>query len=787
MLTPLKQSRHSLTFSFSLITVVLLLLYFWTLTETISFTVKVQDGECMAFLEERSNHIACPNLEGGEAGFYLTPTPLDQKLRDRPLDLLAPGMVLKDIRLAVAGKAVKAIQVFNGRDTVPDEVATWSIPDGQPLVIEARVERPDGGQAGILLIQPGSNNGWIFQVDSNNREAVWRRWQDGRPAATAIGIPFQKPLLAQAQSFLRQIIGTFIGALVIMFILAIVQRAGRLASQRVSVSAFPWPTFNSHPSTLNFPGQITTLPLATLQNLFFTLIIVLSVFAVTLWIAVNLLERIPHVQDSITYLFQAQTLARGALWAPEPPLPEAFSQEFLTVWDGKWFGQYPPGYPVVLAIGVLAGAPWLVNPILASLTVVLIIKLGMLLYRPSTGLLAGGLALLSSFFIFLSASLMVHTAELFWVVLIMVSWTLALQKPLRKRWALLAGAALGMLLLTRQITAVIIGISFVTLMFLLANRAQHVGSLQNWKQGLSRQAAILLGSAMPFILLLLGYQALLTGSPWQDPRLLSRPFDLPGFGSHIGESENKFKLHAWEETTSKTWYTDPQQPPRGHSPARGLYNTERNLTSLASTLFGWPPLIALAFCWIPFLLGKPTKFDWVLLAVLLVVMTVYNAYWTTGIMYGPRYYFAALPALLLLTARGLQTLQDRFGSMAAGMVFAVIVVLTLVFYWPGALYSMRDYNFINGQEKSLVEEQVEEPALVFIPVTDWWDYGRFFSGNTPWLDGPIIYARDLGDEQNECLRQAFPQRAVYLWQWESKSTTTIDLANAKPVCYNFHK
>jgi hypothetical protein len=301
------------------------------------------------------------------------------------------------------------------------------------------------------------------------------------------------------------------------------------------------------------------------------------------------------------------------------------------------------------------------------------------------------------------------------------------------------------------------------------------------------QAAVLLVAAIPFILLLLGYQAQLTGSPWQDPRLLSRPFDLPGFGSHIGESENTFKLQTFEDGVSKTWYTDSQQPPRGHSPARGLYNTERNLTSLASTLFGWPPLIALAFCWIPFLLGKPTKFDWVLLAVLLAVITAYIAYWTNGIMYGPRYYFAALPALLLLTARGLQTLQDRFGPLAAGLVFTVIVVLSLIFYWPGALSSLGDYNFINGQEKSLVEEQVDEPALVFIPVTDWWDYGRFFSGNTPWLDGPIIYAHDLGDEQNECLIQAYPQRAVYLWQWESKSTTTIDLANPKPVCYNFHK
>jgi hypothetical protein len=184
-------------------------------------------------------------------------------------------------------------------------------------------------------------------------------------------------------------------------------------------------------------------------------------------------------------------------------------------------------------------------------------------------------------------------------------------------------------------------------------------------------------------------------------------------------------------------------------------------------------LIALAFCWIPFILSRPQNQDWVLLAVLLAIITVYVAYWTTGIMYGPRYYFAALPALLLLTARGLQTLKDRFGLFATAAVFSVIVVLALFFYWPQALFSLKGYNFIGAEEKWLVEKQVEKPALVFIPTEDWWDYGRFFSGNTPWLDSSIIYARDLGGEKNSCLQQTYPERAAYLWQPETKSLVGV--------------
>jgi hypothetical protein len=40
--------------------------------------------------------------------------------------------------------------------------------------------------------------------------------------------------------------------------------------------------------------------------------------------------------------------------------------------DERWFGKYPPGFPAVLALGVLAGAPWLVNPVAAALAVLAI-------------------------------------------------------------------------------------------------------------------------------------------------------------------------------------------------------------------------------------------------------------------------------------------------------------------------------------------------------------------------------------------------------------------------------
>ncbi len=755
-----------MAFSFFVIMAVLLLLYGWTLTEAISFAVEYREGQCKALLGERSSAIPCPEIAGGRAGVYLAPTSAAQRLWFEPLDLLVPDAAWKSSTMLTVEGVREKVLPSGGLKLGPDTTVFWTAPETQSFVIEGQVRRPDGEDVGILLLEPQNEAGLLFMVDSENRQGTWRRWREDGPSETIAGVPYQKPLLSQAQSLLRKVIATFFGALGVIGVVAVVGWIMSRIELLVGNKQLPLVRV-----------QTIQHPWFRLQNskfIFGTLVIALAIFAITIWLAVDVLERVPHVQDSITFLFQSQTLAGGALWAPPPAEPEAFKQEFLTVWDQKWFGQYPPGYPMVLAVGVLSGAPWLINPWLAVLSSVLLIKLGTLLYRPSSGMLAGLLALLSPFYLFLAGSLMVHAAELFWTLLAMLGWTLALRAPYRLRWALLSGSALGMLLLTRQITAAAVGISYMALLLLgeawaIRDRATHAAD----RGQMGRQMAVASIALLPFVMLLLGYQLALTGSPWQDPRLLGRPFDHPGFGPAIGESENAFRLTSFEGGMAVSWYTDPDQPPRGHSVARGLYNTEQNLKALAGHLYGWYPLIALAFCWIPFLLSRPRGYDWLLLAMLATIVAVYVSYWTTGIMFGPRYYYAALPALLLLTARGIQVLGSQFGRAATASVVAALVILVLVLYWPGAVDSLRGYNFISGEERRLVEQQIEGEALVFVPVDDWWDYGRFFSGNTPWLDSRIIYARDLSKEENSRLQAVYPDRAAYLFQPDTNELRSL--------------
>jgi hypothetical protein len=75
-----------------------------------------------------------------------------------------------------------------------------------------------------------------------------------------------------------------------------------------------------------------------------------------------------------------------------------------------------------------------------------------------------------------------------------------------------------------------------------------------------------------------------------------------------------------------------------------------------------------------------------------------------------------------------------------------------------------------------VERGINGQAIVFVTnnAANWWEYGRFFSGNTPWLDGRIIFARDLGDEKNNALLPYFPAHQPYRWEDSSLEPLALD-------------
>jgi len=231
----------------------------------------------------------------------------------------------------------------------------------------------------------------------------------------------------------------------------------------------------------------------------------------------------PRIIDATSYFLEARSLAAGSFSFHVPDPTGAFRGRFLLAHaDGHELGViFPPGYPLVLALGVRLGVPLLVGPTLGALLVLSTFALARALEQPTkVAWLAAGLSVLC-------AALRYHTADTMSHGLAALLASAALTFALRRDWRLSplwAGLCLGLLLATRPVSAV------VSLL------------LGGWVLRKTARAWPLLALGMlPGVLLLMCQQHALTGSYFSSAQLHYYAIaDAPsgcfryGFGQGIG-------------------------------------------------------------------------------------------------------------------------------------------------------------------------------------------------------------------------------------------------------------
>ena len=239
------------------------------------------------------------------------------------------------------------------------------------------------------------------------------------------------------------------------------------------------------------------------QSIFLFIVFIVP-FLATLLISYFVFDQIPHVQDSIAQVFRAKIFASGKLYAISPPLKEFFEYTHI-INNGKWYSQYPPGHAFFLMIGVLLGIPWIINPLLGALSVLIIFFLGKEIYDKKTGQLAAVFTILSPFFHFMSSEFMAHSSAMFTIAL----FALFFVKTIKKRkllYACIAGTALGFCALIRFYTAFALCIPFLVYGMIL--------TFKKPKQHISLFASTTL-FALIFIALLLIYNYITNGHPFK--------------------------------------------------------------------------------------------------------------------------------------------------------------------------------------------------------------------------------------------------------------------------------
>jgi hypothetical protein len=458
-------------------------------------------------------------------------------------------------------------------------------------------------------------------------------------------------------------------------------------------------------------------------------------------------ERHPHVADEVAYLYHARFFANGVLTMPAPPVREAFDF-YLMKFDGlRWFPTPPPGWPLMLSLGVMLGIPWLINPLLAGINILLAYILVINLHKRRTARIAILLLCLSPWYIFLAMSYMTHTFSLTCALLatLGVVWSRKTDKAV---WAWLAGAALGVLSLIRPLEGLIVALLVGIWAIGIGGQRLKVSALF----GLVMGAVIVGGLVLP-------YNKALTGE--------ITTFPINNYTDQIyGPNANAF---GFGPDRGMGWAIDPNP---GHSPIDGLINANLNAFMVNVELFGWATG-SLLFVALFLFSGQLQRNDYLMLANIAAFFGVYFFYYFSGGPdFGARYWFLMIIPLVVLTARGIKLLEEKLatdkktsgaGSSRVMVGILALSLLALINFFPWrAIDKYHHYLGMRPDIRHLNEEYQFGESLVFVRGDSHPDYASaatynpvdIFSDETlyAWDQGPAVRAEVIG---------AYPDRPIW--------------------------
>lgn len=364
----------------------------------------------------------------------------------------------------------------------------------------------------------------------------------------------------------------------------------------------------------------------------------------------------PLLIDELVQVFQARMYAGGHLFTPVDQSREFFSVLHMVDIGDRFYSQFPPGWPVMLAVGTILHAEWIVGPVCGALSVFVFARLLRRIYgneAPLTVMIGSLVFGLGPFAAFQFSSHMSHGPVLMWILMATLALTRVLS-PARSpgdgaaRWAFLAGVCAGCAFAVRPLDAVAYAVPAAAWMFWRA-----------WKDARLRPAvfAVTIGLVIPVIFVM-----------WVNVRTTGSPTEF-GYEALWGPSHGLgFHAAPWG---------DPHTPQRGIE-LLSLYVTRLNVY-LFETPFPslFPIIIALV------LAESLTAVERYLLIATGLHGLLYFAYWHDGFYLGPRFVTPWIPILVLLAVRcGRLMLRNRIpGAIRSGLVgflcAAVVIVVAI--------------------------------------------------------------------------------------------------------------
>jgi 4-amino-4-deoxy-L-arabinose transferase-like glycosyltransferase len=487
------------------------------------------------------------------------------------------------------------------------------------------------------------------------------------------------------------------------------------------------------------------------------------------------LARTPVIHDEAAYLLQAELFARG-LWAgPAPVLPEFFEQLYVLVIPSV-ASKYPPGHSLMLAPGAFVGLPGLPVVLLNGVTGALIFALARRVGGGPVGLLTWVVWVTCFPAIYFRASYLSEvTSGTAWLVAL---WCLLRWRDGHRRvWLLGVASAVGVVAVTRPLTAVALSLPIAVVVL------RDVSGRQRW-----RDFGLAVGIGTACLALIPVWSVRTTGSPVLTPlELYTRvyvPFDGPGFG--VDDTVRPVRSVPPDMALTNESFREEH---RRHTVSALPITLVNRLRMIARDMWydwrlGLAPFALVALFALP-----PAA--WFALASLaahvgLYLLYAHPAFWTV-------YYLESEPVLALVTALGVAWAVARaadIGQRAAGggdsgrgrsgAVLVPVLMLAAAACVPGAmtLRLMRDQ--VNRDRAyferfdALVRGVRDERAMVFVR------YGPAHNDNLSLVRNPASYdearvwiVHDRGVD-NARLIAAARSRRPYLFDEPSWTLRPLD-------------
>lgn len=509
----------------------------------------------------------------------------------------------------------------------------------------------------------------------------------------------------------------------------------------------------SHNVILSFTKKFGDI-LESLPENKFSICLVLLAFILTSSTSLFILKPFPHIHDEVAYLFQAKLFAQGKVFADPPPVAGLFKQPFIQVYP-QWFSTLPPGWSAILSLGWLLKMPWIINPLIFMLTLILFKKILSYFFEPSFCRWTIFLLLFSPWTIFLSASFMNHPLSLLLTTLSVYGATLIIREK-DKRGYFFVGLSIGLLANVRPLDATFLLAALILLFFIYASK--NFGQIKKLSKMLS--AIIILF----IVVLLCATPSLLfnhhtTGNPFRFPisDWMAKEYNNPeayalGFGKNIG-------LATWMRSIMP-----------GHSLWEAILNLNYNLWLMSTWLFGFPFSSLLLPLFFFFRKEKINTFDKLLFFACALFVVEYALVWNPGGAFSPRFYY---PLVLILAIWGTKsfkflsekikqyiTLQKTITIFPAILLSSLVVSFLTTFPFL-SIGELHNHGGITDSFVKIVQQNNINNAIVFVPRERHLYTSVGWRNEIPLEQSPIIWA--IRGTDDECLKlsQVFPQRSLY--------------------------